>query len=100
MVREVGSVTVLLLLARSSVSGSRTEFNGRTHRPGAPAAEVVPLLLAMEPYFSGGVYVNYIQADLPDWQHAYYGDNYERLRAVKVEYDKNDLFRFPQDLLQ
>jgi hypothetical protein len=54
----------------------------------------------MEPYFSGGVHVNYTQADLPDWQHAYYGDSYERLRAVKAEYDKNDLFRFPQDLLQ
>jgi hypothetical protein len=55
---------------------------------------------AMEPYFSGGVYVNYTQADLADWKTAYYGDNYAELRAVKLKYDKNDLFRFPQGLLQ
>jgi FAD/FMN-containing dehydrogenase len=55
---------------------------------------------AMEPYFSGGVYVNYMQEDLVDWQHAYYGDNYPRLRSTKLEYDRHHLFRFPQDLLQ
>jgi FAD/FMN-containing dehydrogenase len=55
---------------------------------------------AMEPYFAEGVYVNYMQAGLDDWQHAYYGDNYERLRAAKLEYDPKHLFRFPQDLLQ
>jgi FAD/FMN-containing dehydrogenase len=54
----------------------------------------------MEPYFSGGVYVNYMQDDLVDWQHAYYGDNYPRLRSIKLEYDRDHLFRFPQDLLQ
>jgi len=55
---------------------------------------------AMETYFAGGVYVNYMQADLADWQHAYYGEHYERLRAVKDEYDPQHMFRFPQDLQQ
>jgi FAD/FMN-containing dehydrogenase len=55
---------------------------------------------AMEPYYSGGVYVNYLQADLPNWHHAYYGDNYARLRQVKQTYDPDHIFRFPQDLLQ
>ena len=55
---------------------------------------------AMEPYFSGAVYVNYTQGDLRDWQYAYYGDNYSRLRAIKLEYDPDHVFRFPQDLLQ
>lgn len=55
---------------------------------------------AMEPYLSGGVYVNYMQADLEDWQHAYYGQNYERLRDIKLEYDPGHVFRFPQDLAQ
>jgi FAD/FMN-containing dehydrogenase len=54
----------------------------------------------MEPYFSGGVYVNYMQDDLVDWQHAYYGDNYPQLRSIKLTYDPDHLFRFPQDLLQ
>ena len=55
---------------------------------------------AMEPYFSGGVYVNYMQAELADWQRAYYGDHYEELRSIKQEYDPGHVFRFPQDLLQ
>ena len=56
--------------------------------------------VAMTPYFSGGVYVNYMQAELADWQQAYYGDNYEELRRIKLKYDPNHLFRFPQDVLQ
>jgi FAD/FMN-containing dehydrogenase len=55
---------------------------------------------AMTPYFSGGVYVNYMQAELADWQQAYYGDNYAELRRIKLKYDPNHLFRFPQDVLQ
>lgn len=55
---------------------------------------------AMEPYLSGGVYVNYMQADLPDWQRAYYGEHYPALRSIKQEHDPGHLFRFPQDLLQ
>lgn len=55
---------------------------------------------AMGPYFSGGVYVNYMQAELPDWQQAYYGANYAKLAQVKQAYDKAHVFRFPQDLLQ
>ena len=54
----------------------------------------------MEPYFSGGVYVNYMQSGLANWQQAYYGANYAQLKAVKQTYDKDHLFKFPQDLLQ
>ena len=55
---------------------------------------------AMEPYFSGGVYVNYMQDDLSNWQRAYYGDNYQRLKAIKQHYDPERVFRFPQDVSQ
>jgi hypothetical protein len=55
---------------------------------------------AMEPYFSGGVYVNYMQAELPNWQQAYYGENFAKLKQTKQAYDKAHLFKFPQDLLQ
>jgi FAD binding domain/Berberine and berberine like len=54
----------------------------------------------MTPYFSGGVYVNYMQAELPDWKQAYYGANYDRLRRIKLDYDPGHLFEFPQDVLQ
>jgi FAD/FMN-containing dehydrogenase len=53
---------------------------------------------AMEPYLSGGVYANYVQADLPDFGTAYYGDHYQRLRDVKAIYDPSHTFQFPQDL--
>jgi FAD/FMN-containing dehydrogenase len=53
---------------------------------------------AMEPYLSGGVYANYVQADLSDFGTAYYGDHYQRLRGVKATYDRSHTFRFPQDL--
>jgi FAD/FMN-containing dehydrogenase len=53
---------------------------------------------AMEPYFSGGVYANYVQADLPDFGTAYYGDHYQKLRGIKAEYDPSHTFQFPQDL--
>jgi FAD/FMN-containing dehydrogenase len=55
---------------------------------------------AMAPYLMGGVYVNYRQAELPDYQHAYYGPNVDRLREVKRKYDPKHLFRFPQDVWQ
>ncbi len=53
---------------------------------------------AMEPYLSGGVYANYVQADLSDFGTAYYGDHYQRLRGVKATYDSSHTFQFPQDL--
>jgi len=55
---------------------------------------------AMEPNFSGGVYVNYMQSELPNWQEAYYGENLDQLRAIKAEVDPDHVFRFPQSLAQ
>ncbi|MFF3349461.1 BBE domain-containing protein [Streptomyces sp. NPDC002779] len=36
--------------------------------------------------------------DLPDWQHAYYGANYQRLTGVKRHYDPTGLFRYGQNI--
>jgi len=52
----------------------------------------------MLPHSSGGAYVNYTDPELRDWQHAYYGANYDRLVQVKAAYDPTGLFKLPQGI--
>jgi FAD/FMN-containing dehydrogenase len=47
---------------------------------------------------SGGVYPNFPDSDLPDWGHAYYRENYERLLDIKATYDPDNVFNFQQSL--
>ena len=53
---------------------------------------------ALHPSANGFAYQNYIDPDLPDWLHAYYGSNLNRLRRAVATYDPNEVFRFPQSI--
>jgi FAD/FMN-containing dehydrogenase len=53
---------------------------------------------AMQPFASGGVYVNYLGEEGLERVTAAYGRNYERLVAVKTTYDPTNLFRMNQNI--
>jgi len=53
---------------------------------------------ALHPYSAGGAYVNYMMDEGEDRVKATYGDNYERLAAIKTKYDPNNLFRVNQNI--
>jgi len=55
------------------------------------------LFARVQPYTHAS-YVNYIDADLPNWQHRYYGENYQRLLQVKESVDPQHLFSAPQSI--
>jgi FAD/FMN-containing dehydrogenase len=45
-----------------------------------------------------GCYVNYPDADLPNWQALYYKDNYARLQRVKARWDPLNTFNHRQSI--
>lgn len=53
---------------------------------------------AMQPYVLPQSYQNFMNRDLPNWAHAYYGANLPRLCQVKRNYDPGNLFRFGQSI--
>lgn len=53
---------------------------------------------SMRPYASGFSYQNYIDQDLSNWLHAYYGANLARLQHIKATYDPGNFFHFAQSI--
>lgn len=53
---------------------------------------------AMQPFSSGGVYVNYLGNEGEERVKAAYGTNYERLVTLKNKYDPMNLFCFNQNI--
>jgi hypothetical protein len=56
------------------------------------------LWTAMKPFSTGGVYVNNLGDEGDDRVRSAYGDNYERLVALKTRYDPANLFRLNQNI--
>ena len=52
----------------------------------------------LHPHSAGGAYVNFMMDEGEERIRATYGDNYERLAAIKAKYDPNNLFRVNQNI--
>jgi FAD/FMN-containing dehydrogenase len=66
--------------------------------PATPALAYVRAFRdAMVPSWGHGAYVNYADASLADYQHAYFGANAPRLAAARTTYDPQRVFTQPQD---
>jgi hypothetical protein len=53
---------------------------------------------AMTPFMSNFAYQDYIDPELLDWRHAYYGSNYHRLVRIKHRWDPDNVFHFAQSI--
>jgi FAD/FMN-containing dehydrogenase len=53
---------------------------------------------ALHPYSAGGAYVNFMMDEGQERIKATYGENFERLVAIKNEYDPTNLFRVNQNI--
>lgn len=53
---------------------------------------------SMQPHVSGLAYVSYCDREIDHWSHAYYGDNLNKLIAVKRKYDPENFFHFDQSI--
>jgi hypothetical protein len=72
-------------------------FHGRDD-PQQSLVWVRDFAAALKVYTTGGAYVNYIDADLDQYEEAYYGTNSKRLRDIKAQVDPDNVFQFSQSV--
>ncbi len=52
---------------------------------------------ALRPYVDGA-YVNVPNIGMQDWETAYWGSNFDRLREIKAQYDPYNVFQYEQSI--
>lgn len=52
----------------------------------------------MQQFVQKESYVNFPSRDLPNWLNAYYGENVRQLQTIKLAYDPDNIFKFPQSI--
>ena len=53
---------------------------------------------ALHPYSAGGAYVNSMMEEGQERVRASFGENYDRLAAIKKKYDPTNFFRVNQNI--
>ncbi|MFD5548689.1 FAD-binding oxidoreductase [Streptomyces goshikiensis] len=78
--------------------GTRSEEPGVCD-PLTPQAQawIAEFSLALRPYVDGA-YVNVPNVGMQDWETAYWGSNFDRLRTIKAEYDPHNVFQYEQSI--
>ncbi|MET9886269.1 FAD-binding oxidoreductase [Streptomyces sp. NPDC006430] len=78
--------------------GTRSEEPGVCD-PLTPQAQawIAEFSLALRPYVDGA-YVNVPNVGMQDWETAYWGSNFDRLRTIKAEYDPRNVFKYEQSI--
>ena len=64
----------------------------------ARLGNICELYKNLRSYMSGSAYVNYCDADLPNWAAAYWGPNLDRLKQIKAKFDPNNVFQHAQSV--
>ena len=60
---------------------------------------MIDVYAALEPYATGGAYINYLGAEGQERVRAAYGeDSYARLSALKAKYDPDNVFHRNQNI--
>ncbi len=110
---QAGSVVVIMDLMGGAIGRVAPEATAFVHRDAVFSAQyyissssnlsgdqvsqaqgaVSGLRTTMAPWSSGEAYQNYLDPGLANWQQAYYGANYARLRQVKTAYDPMQVFK-------
>jgi FAD/FMN-containing dehydrogenase len=78
------------------VHATKTVLDETTRSSSEQALQAV--MASLESHASGGIYVNYPEADLENWSSAYWGENLPRLQAIKRQIDPDDLFHHAQSI--
>ncbi|KAF7944778.1 uncharacterized protein EAE97_005411 [Botrytis byssoidea] len=67
-----------------------TDFSANFQSQNFMTNTIGPAIAALTP--DGSVYLNEADVQQPDWKRAFYGANYDRLDAIKTNYDSLDRF--------
>ncbi|MGI5215930.1 BBE domain-containing protein [Plantactinospora sp. CA-290183] len=73
------------------------ELRLRTGGREAAAARLAEFSQALRPYVDGA-YVNVPNIGMAEWETAYWGSNFDRLRKIKAKYDPHNVFQYEQSI--
>ena len=73
--------------AQAVFTGTKEEFKSAMEN----ASALIQPLRDLTP--NSGAYWNEADINEPNWEHAFFGDNYAELKKIKAKYDPNRMFR-------